>query len=195
MPKSKNSRKSSSIVAQERTKFGMYKGPIDIGQSKSTDQILVTNLTSTVTSSSNALGVYASEVTFNPNTCTEWTSYAARFREYRVLAVEAIFMPSQVVNITGINMGPIAVGTNKGGALGTPTSVAQVWALANSKCKLLFKPWSYIIRPDDYTDLDVGSTSSPGSEFSMLMYGDGCTASTLAGRFFFRWVVQFSSRQ
>lgn len=183
------------IDAQERTKFGMYKGPIDVGQSKSSDLLLVTNLTSTTTMSSSAVGVLATELTFNPNTTTEWSSYAARFREYRVLAVEVSFMPSQVVNLSGAVCGPCAIATNKGGVLGTPTGVAQVWALANAKPKLMFKPWNYIIRPDDYTDLDVGSTSTPSSEFSMLVYGDGFTNSLLVGRLFLRWVVQFSSRQ
>ena len=188
----KNGRK---IDAQERTKFGMYTGPIDVGQSKSTDLMLVVNLTSTTTMSASGVGVLATELTFNPNTTTEWASYAARFREYRVLAVEVSYMPSQVVNLSGAVCGPCAIATNKGGVLGTPTSVGQVWALANAKPKLMFKPWNYIIRPDDYTDLDVGSTSSPSSEFSMLVYGDGFTNSLLVGRLFLRWVVQFSSRQ
>lgn len=193
--RNKQPNKGRAIDAMERTKFGMYKGPIEVGQSKFTDLMVVVNLTSTTTTSASGLGIVATELTFNPNTTTEWTSYAARYREYRVLAVEVHFIPSQVVNISGAVCGPCAVATNKGGVLGTPTSIGQVYALANSKPKLMFKPWSYQIRPDDYTDLDVGSTSTPSSEFSMLVYGDGFTNSLLVGRYFIKWVVQFSSRQ
>ena len=180
----------------ESSKFGKYSGPIDLGQSSYTGEIELLNLTDVVTTvSSTGLGVVALERTFNPNVTTEWASFAARFREYRVLAVRLHYMPFGVVNTTSFNVGPAVIATNKGSAFGTPTSSAQVFALAKPKVFHLAKPMVYEIRPDDYTDLDVGATASPASEFSVLLYGDGLTVSSGYGRLYCTWVVQFSSRQ
>lgn len=195
MNRKKEHKKSSKIEKMERSKFGMYRGPIHVGESKFSDKLDVVNLHSNTTSSSNGVGVIASEITFNPNTTLQWASYAARFREYRVLAVELNWVPYHVVNTTSIVVGPIVVATNKAGTLGTPTSKTQVSALANSRYEHTARRFSYVIRPDDYTDLDVGSTASPSSEFSFLMYGDGLSVSTTYGTYFITWVVQFSGIQ
>jgi hypothetical protein len=173
----------------------MYRGPIHVGESKTSDKLDVVNLTSIISVASNALGTMAAEVTFNPNTTTEWASFAARYREYRVLAVEIKWIPSIVVNTAAIVGGPLYIALNKGGALGTPTSKGQVFALANAKVHMNYKPWTYVIRPDDYTDLDVGSTATPASEFSFLFFASAYTASTSYGDLAVEWVVQFSSRQ
>ena len=193
----KNNRKSENqIQKQEKSKLGMYTGPIDLGQSPSTGEVGLFNLTDVVTTiSSTGLGVVALERTFNPNVTTEWASFAARFREYRVLAVEINYFPFGKVNTTSFNIGPCVIATNKGPAFGTPTSSAQVFALAKPHIWHLGSPMKYIVRPDDYTDLDVGSTSSPASEFSVVLYADGLTVSSGYGRFYCKWVVQFSSRQ
>jgi len=137
----------------------------------------------------------ATEITFNPNTTTEWASFAARYREYRVLAVELSWEPNFVANTATSLGGPIYCALNKGGVVGTPTSKGQILAMANSQCHSSYKKWSFTIRPDDYTDLDVGSTSTPGSEFSFVFFSNAFTASTTFGDFALRWVVQFSSRQ
>ena len=104
-------------------------------------------------------------------------------------------MPFGKVSTTAFNVGPCVIATNKGPAFGTPTSIAQVWALAKPKVFHLTERMEYEIRPDDYTDLDVGSTASPASEFSVVLYADGLTASSGYGRLLCKWVVQFSSRQ
>lgn len=195
LSKNKKNFKEKQIEKMEKSKFGMYRGPIDLGQSKTTGEVELLNLTDVVTSlSSTGLGVIALERTFNPNVTTEWTSFAARFREYRVLAVQVKYMPFNIVNTTVFTPGPCVIATNKGPAFGTPTSNAQVWALAKPKLFHLAKPMKYIIRADDYTDLDVGATASPSSEFSIVLYADGLSTSVLYGRFFCTWVVQFSSR-
>lgn len=188
-------RNFKTIDKQERSKFGLYSGPIEIGESRFSDKLDIVNLTSQTTSSSNGVGVLAGEITFNPNTTTEWASFAARYREYRVLAVELTWQPYQVVNTAAVIVGPLYVAMNKGTSLGTPTSKAQVFALARSKVMHTAKKFKYTIRPDDYTDLDVGSTSSPSSEFSFLFYTSGVSNSTVYGDWAIRWVVQFSARQ
>lgn len=178
----------------EHTKFGMYRGPIRVPQSAS-GQIEVLNCTSSTSTSTNGVGVCAAEITFNPNTCTEWASFAARFREYRVLGVRLEYKPYSVVNHSTLVLGPIAVATNKGAALGTPTSFNQVLAMARSEVWHLMKEHSYEIRPDDYTDLDVGSTASPSSEFSFVFYGNGFSNSVTAGLISVYWLIQFSNPQ
>jgi hypothetical protein len=193
--KSKRSGRNTKIERQERSKFGMYRGPIRVGESKYSDKLDVVNLTSVTQVSSSALGVMAAELTFNPNTTFEWASFAARYREYRVLAVELSWEPNFMVNTATSLGGPIYIALNKGGALGTPTSKGQVLAMADSECRSSYKKWNYQIRPDDYTDLDVGSTSTPSSEFSFVFFANAFTASTVFGDFAQRWVVQFSSRQ
>lgn len=193
--KKQNKKSSKAIERMERTKFGMYAGPIRVGESKYSDKLDVVNLTSQTTTSSNGVGVIAAELTFNPNTTTEWASFAARYREYRVLAVEIEWMPYHVANTTAITVGPLYIGLNKAGTLGTPTSKSQVFALAASDVKHTARKWRFVIRPDDYTDLDVGSTALPSSEFSFLLYGNGFSISATYGDIAMRWVVQFSARQ
>ncbi len=196
MKRNKNSRKGNKAIERaERSKFGMYTGPIRVGESAWTDKLDVVNLHSVSTISSNGVGVMASEITFNPNTTAEWASFAARYLEYRVLAVLAEFHPRPIVNTTGVIGAPVVFATNKGGAFGTPSSRVQVFSLTNPKVGHSMKVMKYEIRPDDYTDLDVGSTGSPSSEFSLLLYSDSMTVSTTFYDVFFTWVVQFSSRQ
>ncbi len=179
----------------ERSKFGMYTGPMDVGESRSTGKIDVVNLHSTTTVSSNGVGVIATEITFNPNTTNEWASFSARYREYRVLGVRVHFEPVLKVNTTTVAGGPLVIATNKGGALGTPTSHVQVYSLAKSRVFSTYKTLVYDVRPDDYTDLDIGATASPSSEFSVLLYGDSFTNSIAFFRIYILWVVQFSSVQ
>lgn len=196
MMKKKSVKKNEKAIERmEVSKFGMYRGPIHVGESKFSDKLDVVNLHSNTTSSSNGVGVIAAEITFNPNTTNEWASFAARYREYRVLAVQLEWVPFHVVNTTAIVVGPIVIATNKAGTLGTPTSKTQVSSLANSKYQHTTKRFTYVIRPDDYTDLDVGSTASPSSEFSCLIYGDGLSVSATYGTFFMTWVCQFSAVQ
>ncbi len=172
-----------------------YHGPINLASSSTSGLIELVNLHSSSTTSSSALGVLASEITFNPNTTVEWSSYAARFREYRVLAVSVHYMPYSTVNLSTIAGAPIVVAENKAAVLGTPTSYNQLIASARYQVHHVFKPWTFTIRADDYTDLDMGGTGSPSSEFSMLIYGDSLSNSILYGRLFITWVVQFATTQ
>jgi len=174
--------------------FKVWSGSVDLDITKS-GATEVVNLQSVTSVASNALGVMAAEITTNPNTTTEWASFAARYREYRVLAVEFHWVPNNIVNTTGLVGAAMAVAQNKAAALGTPSGYGQLFSMAVGKIKHVFKPFKYLIAADDITDLDMGGTATPGSEFSFLFYSDGLTASTTYGRFFTKWVVQFSSRQ
>ncbi len=172
-----------------------YHGPINLSTSTTSGLIELVNLHSSTTTSSSGVGVLATELTFNPNTTVEWASWAARFREYRVLAVSVHYEPYSIVNLSTIAGAPIVVAENKAAALGTPTSYNQLIALARYQVHHVFKSWSFTIRADDYTDLDMGGTASPSSEFSMLLYGDSLSNSILYGRLFITWVVQFATTQ
>lgn len=189
-----NSRSNHEISRLEQSKFGMYRGPLRINRGTSGLTKLM-QLTSSTTTASSAIGVLAAEITFNPNTCTEWASYAARFREYRVMGVELEFKPYGIVNLSTYAGAPVVVAVNKGGVVGIPTSFNAVLAMAKSQVNHVLKPWKVSIRADDYTDLDVGSTTTPSSEFSLLYYADGLSNSTTYGRLVMYWVVQFSSPQ
>jgi len=202
MPRNKKSKRSKSIRRFESEYTGdnaklkkTYKGPIDLTAGTTSGLIELVNLHSSTTISSSGVGVAASELTFNPNTTIEWASWAARFREYRVLAVRVEYMPYSLVNLSTIAGAPLFVAENKAAAIGTPTSYNQIFSLARSKVHHIMKPWSYIIRADDYTDLDVGGTASPSSEFSLLFFADSLSNSILYGRLAITWVVQFSTTQ
>ncbi len=180
---------------QEHTKFGMYRGPIDIGSMNPSDQILVVNMDNETSVSSSGVGVIATELTFNPNTTTQWAEYDGLWREYRVLAVRVEWVPNNFTAISTTLGSPIAIGMNKGSTIGTPTSRLQVLRLAHPRYHSVWEKWAYVIRPDDYTDLDVGGTASPSSEFSLLIYGDGQNNTITYGRIWIRYVIQLSSRQ
>jgi len=186
--------KSKSHNNNSSTKFGMYKGKINLNNSTSGVETKV-NLHSITNVSSSAVGVMAAEITFNPNTTIEFANYAARFREYRVLAVKIDCVPIVKVNTSTTVSGAVVVAENKAGVLGTPTSYNQIFAMAKSHYHSVMSEWTHIIRADDYTDLDMGSTSTPGSEFSLVFYADALTASTVYAKLFMTWVVQFSSAQ
>jgi len=172
----------------------VWKGSFDIEPTPSglTEVFPLHSFTSVASS---AVGVMAAEITTNPNTTVEFASYAARFREYRVLGVEAEWVPNNIVNTTAIVGSAMIIAQNKASAFGTPTAYNQLFPMAHAKVQHVYKRFKYPIVADDITDLDVGSTAAPGSEFSFLFYSDGLTASTTYGRYFFRWVVQFSSPQ
>lgn len=194
--KSKNNKNKAESYEHGRTAKGMkiWSGNVDIGTTPS-GQTQLANLHSTTTTSSNGVGVMAAEITFNPNTANEWASFAARYREYRVVAVEVEYVPYATVNLSTIVGAPLVVAQNKAAALGTPASYAQVYSMGKPKVKHVFKPFSFTIVADDLTDLDMGGTATPASEFSFVFYADGLSNSILYGRWFFKWLVQFSSVQ
>jgi hypothetical protein len=188
----KNNKKNRKITT---AKMGMYKGPLHKkGDTFSGVDILI-NLHTIVSLASNALGVLAFEQTFNPNTTIEWARYAALFREFRVLGVSVSYKNSLHSNTTAIVGGSAVVSTNKGSAAGVPASRNAVYSGARSKIWDIMEPHYYEIRADDYTDLDMGGTSTPSSEFSLLWFSDGLTASTSYGFLYIEYLCQFSGPQ
>ncbi len=181
----------------ERTKFGKYSGPIQLNTNPTSGQMIVVNCHSTNAIATTAGGVMAGEITFNPNTTNQWASYAARFGEYRLLAVQLHYEPRFVTTDTYASPGVcagLALAMNKGAAAGTPTTYVSVMGRGKHKLVNTRNPFTYTIRADDYTDNQMYSTASPTSVFSFLYYANGLPASLSPfGDLFITWVLQFSN--
>jgi len=102
---------------------------------------------------------------------TEWANYAVRYVEARVLAVRLNFLPfgtSSAAAPMDVVAGVIA--TDRSGALSTPTSWGQVWALADPRpfTDQMVKPFTYQAQAIDLEDQDYQPVGALGATFSVL---------------------------
>jgi hypothetical protein len=142
-------------------------------------------------------GVYA--VAFTPANVsgfTEWSSYAARYSQARVLALRIIYRRNYAVNVSATGPtagGNLVVGTDRSGSvIGTPTSEIQVFALQNAKVFDVFTSWSYEARAIDIEDQLYSPTSgSPTATFAICVYGNGFNNTTTYGEIFVEAMVEF----
>jgi len=106
----------------------------------------------------NFYGSYSSTLV---NSSTEWASFAARYEEFRVLSLKVHFIPLFQVNTATTQLGVGAIGSTRDVAL-TPTTVAQVAALADSQYTNLAKAWTKTVRASDIEELVYTPTNAPG---------------------------------
>jgi len=125
----------------------------------------------------------------------DFSSWAALYREYRVLSVRSEFHPDVIgATITSLLYKPIYTVVDR-----IDTSAVAAFANIESNTSLriftLNQPWFREAKMEDTSEADfiAVNTDSP-SPFGIKMFTTGVTASTAYGRQLDRWVVQFRTR-
>jgi hypothetical protein len=143
------------------------------------------------------LAIGAGTVRTNP--ATEWASYAARFQEYRVLAMKV----SLVVGALGANpvneLDFVIFSTDRSGALTVPASGGANWANDNPKVfngvstdrRLL----EYEARAIDLEDQDFSPVGTTITNFAIFLTASGSVSITGVATLFCEWMVEFRGTQ
>jgi len=96
---------------------------------------------------------------------TEWSSYSARYVEYRVLSLRVRGYPRYPVGAGGPPTadGLLSIGEDRSGMIGVPGSQAAIFALLNARLMPTSKKWSVEMRATDLEDQNftpIGSTAA-----------------------------------
>jgi len=147
--------------------------------------------------SANGAGTISLGVTTNPNSTTEWTSYSARYVEYRTLAFRVRFIPNleYFSNTTGLAN---VYGTLYGGIIrdvgySLPASAAAAFALS-MKANTIQRPMTIDWRMSGQPDGLWSNVRTPGASSTVFMTAFGLTASATYGAAHIQYLVQFRNR-
>jgi len=96
---------------------------------------------------------------------TEWSSYSARFVEYRVLSLRVRGFPRYPVGAGGppTVSGLVTIGEDRSGMIGVPGTQAAIFALLNARLLPTDKKFSVEMRATDLEDQNftpIGSTAA-----------------------------------
>jgi len=171
----------------------VYKGPVVARSNKQEEAIVSTLLTVSGSLSSDSAGKFITFLSDNISLATDWTSYSAAYSEYRILGIKLIYMPvnrySKVTTITT----PAIVAIDRA-KVSLPTSYAQLMQYESARPVSLEDPWSIEAKMNGIEDAGFVPITTVYTGFGFPLYGDGMSASTMYGKYFFYWRVQFRGR-
>ncbi len=166
---------------------------------------IVKRMTYTTTLTSNASGQFGLLLTSNQvktNPATEWSSFATRYNDFRVLKLKVSFTPYRLVNTQNAGTALFSSGAGyiardpSGSAAGG--SRAAVLALEGSKSITLLRPWKMMILASQREHLVFSATSvgiAAASLFQLVAFADGLDNSTLYGEIHYEWIVELRGAQ
>ncbi len=125
---------------------------------------------------------------------TQYSSYNARFQEFRVLAVKLTFSPRVVIQdgthaVSGLMMFPFQL-PNPGGTLTAASSYSGAYGFAGSQIHPIVKARSMTVKAKDLEDLQFLPWGSTPPQFGISLYADSLTASTIYGELGIEWLVE-----
>lgn len=124
----------------------------------------------------------------------DFSSWAALYREYRVLAVRYEFHP----NVIGATIGAILYTPIYTVVDRLDTSSVAAYANVESNTSLsiytLNQKWMREAKMFDISEADFVAVTADGPAYGIKCFVTGLTASTNYGRSLIRWVVQFRTR-
>jgi hypothetical protein len=200
----RNTRKSKKI--QNRSsgpseRAIIYRGPVVTAAERNAQDLEVVTLYEDVaiTAVGSAIAnVFDSDPTVgNP---VGWTAWSARFREYRVLALEVEFCPPylhatpEVAGVPSAAVFPLYEVEDR--SLGTPlASYAAAAAYASLQMRPLNTRWKRRMDMSSTAEAQFGVTgSSPFQSFYILWYASNVLATGSYGRARVAYVIQFKNR-
>jgi hypothetical protein len=180
----------------------VYRGPIVTAAEKKAQDLEVVTLYEDVQVVAAAGGTLTNVFTSDPTVGTPqgWTAWAARFREYRVLAIEAEFCPPY------LHATPVVAGAESAAvfplyevedrASGTPLgSYTAAAAYASLQMHPINSRWKRRMDMSSTDEAQFSSTgSSPAAPFYILWYAANLLAAANFGRARIAYVIQFKNR-
>lgn len=186
------SRKESLDLSAQRAIARGF-SPYVPGSRGAADTTLVTlSLLQNVTSS--AGGVIALAVNANPGGYNDWGSYAADYREYRILLTEVFYEPRYNNTFNAALAQNILISYVDRSNTAVPVSYVASFNVASSFLGNTGKRMVRKVKLDGIEDSGFVDTGSPTTVWTYKYYADTLTANTTYGTLFIRALVQFRGR-
>lgn len=124
----------------------------------------------------------------------DWSNFVAIYKEYRVVAIEARYMPDFVVNASGAISKAGANAISHVGGVSAPAALSDVVSYDTWEAWHSAKPFTRVFRARGAEELQWGPTSTTNDTGSVLGYIDGVTPSIQYGQMVWTYVVEFRNR-
>jgi len=147
--------------------------------------------------SSNGSGNIQFSVSTNPNSSSEWSTYSARYIEFRVLAMRCRYIPNfqNFANTAALaySMGPLFGGICRNATLALPASAAASLS-EGMKVATIQRPMQLDWKMSGTPEANWQNTATPAATGYVYLTAFGLSASTLYGNAMVWYLVQFRNR-
>jgi hypothetical protein len=172
-----------------------YSGPVILPAGKQEADLHTVNLMSPVALTSSGAGVLDAIITDDPSGYSDWASFAALFHEYRVLAMEATFVPNNRYDTTAVKPHvPFMFVSDREGstvlggyanALNHPSCV-----IGNTSDKKIF----IRVNMSNAKEAQFTTVGTPTAKHWIKYYANGLAFTAPYGQIFVRLLIQFRGR-
>lgn len=178
-----------------RDDLSPYTGPIRLNVSEVRPKVDRVNLMREFNVVSNGGGEIFVNVSPGSVTSTsDWANFAGSYKEYRVVAMEARYLPRFVVNDTTFLASAGAIAISHVGSTAAATSLADVVSYDNWEPWYTSKPKSTVFRARGTEELQWGPITAANDTGSVVGYIGGATGAVIYGSFVCTYVVEFRNR-
>lgn len=175
----------------------VYTGPIHLRSGGLDSRITRANMCFSSNASSSAGGKFdGAWITSQATSCTDWSSFAAVYQEYRVVAMEVKWLNryNNTYNATAApGFGAMAVYHIP--TIPTATSIDEVVQNSNHKLWNTGRPLTMQWRARGTEEMAWMTTATSSSHGGIQVYAEGASASTLYGCWILTFTVEFRGRK
>ncbi len=168
-----------------------YTGPVKLPNHD--EAVLTQKVNSSLTVAATTSGAGVIDLVFgnSPASLPDWTSLAAIWHEYRVLAMELHYVPIKQVASWAYGIAHVVVDRKNSAALGGITAAIQ-----HESCELstMYSPWKRVIKAQSVEEDGFVSTASPSATQYIKVYSsDNATIQTI-GRFYLTYLLELRGK-
>lgn len=174
-----------------------YTGPIHLRSGGLDQRITRVNLNFSSNAVSSAGGKFdGAWITSQVASCSDWSSFANVYQEYRVVGMEVKWLNRYNQTYTStVTPGFGAMAVYHIPTVPTAVSIDEVVQNANHKLWNTGKPITMQWRARGTEEMAWTTTASTSSHGGIQVYAEGCTASTLLGCWILTFTVEFRGRK
>jgi len=173
-----------------------YTGPVFTEQDLRQDQVIVRVLSVAGLITTNLSGNLAYTITNDPSGSPDWVSYTPLYEEYRVIAMELVWVPycTKWGNVTNnaFFQNAVAYAASRN-ATAVASSVAAVMSYPSGRLTNMQTAWKLVIKMDNVSEASFFNVGGVGGTWAALVFSTGLSASTTYGAYSVRLRVQFRS--
>lgn len=175
----------------------LYRGPIVLPTNDGLDnRTTKVNVSRWATMSSSPAGVAAYSVSSDPGSCSDWTSLAAVYQEWRCVGFQVKYVPFyKYAQVGGIGPSVGAVCNVHTPAAAAPASLDAVLQNATHKSVHSHTPWTMHWRMHSIEEAVWTTTSAATDHGSIQWYLNQMTSSSDYGLVHITYLIEFRGRK
>jgi len=171
-----------------------YNGPTRVPGALEQRDMVTEPLIYTVDLASTVIGEVLNVFGSSPSSCTDWTSLASMYDEYRTLSIEVHYVPYDRYNRgTTVYTTALVVCTDQDDIVPLTSYVAGL-TYASSKLMSFDTPWKRVVKMSGIENAVWTTTAAPVNLFCVKCYANGLTNSTTYGKIVIYYLVQCRGR-